>query len=107
MRDAFQERIPTLADSYRLSGDDMMCLALKWKDDHPVSFMAIENAARDMVRDHRHGRLQVLIYNVADAEGFTPPDKTLTAAFQRILMQRVPGYLDSFTISKSRADDAS
>lgn len=104
---SFQERLAgTLAGDYRLSGDDMMHDALKWMQEHPASWTAIESYVRGIVRDGKKASLQRVIYRVAEDEGFKAPDKNLTAAFQRHLMGRVPGYLDSFAISKSRADDA-
>lgn len=104
---SFQERLAgTLAGDYRLSGDDMMHDALKWMQEHPASWTAIESYVRGIVRDGRKASLQRVIYRVAEDEGFKAPDKNLTAAFQRHLMGRVPGYLDSFSISRSRADDA-
>lgn len=104
---SFQERLAgTLAGDYRLSGDDMMHDALKWMQEHPANWTAIESYVRGIVRDGKKASLQRVIYRVAEDEGFRVPDKNLTAAFQRHLMGRVPGYLDSFSISKSRADEA-
>lgn len=102
---SYQERLAgTLAGNYRLSGDEMMADAMKWAQEHPITWADIESEVRTRVAKKKRGRLQTIIYNVCDESGVKAPSKTLTAAFQRILMQRVPGYLDSFEIAKSRCD---
>lgn len=102
---SYQERLAgTIAGNYQLSGDDIMCDALRWTQEHPVVWADIESEVRWKVMRKKRGRLQTIIYNVCDEREVKAPSKTLTAAFQRILMQRVPGYLDSFTVCKSKVD---
>ena len=95
-----------IAGNYRLSGQEMMDDAAKWIMDNRPAWLSIETAVRERVSQRRKSSLQALIYIVADECGFKAPDKNLTAAFQRRLMKSVPGYLDCFTVNKSRTDDA-
>lgn len=103
-----QERLAgTLAGDYRQSGDDMMCAALRWIDEHPAEWVTIESRVREIVASGRKMSLRTLIdYEIVWGVEPVSVPHALTAPFQRHLMGRVPGYLDSFAISKSRADDA-
>lgn len=102
-----QERLAgTLAGDYRQSGDDMMCAALRWIDEHPAEWVTIESRVREMVASGRKMSLRTLIdYEIVWGVEPVSVPHALTAPFQRLLMQRVPGYRECFKCAKSKVDE--
>lgn len=94
----------TLVDDYRESGDEIMADAIQWIHDNPEVWAEIEDEVRWCVRMGRKSSLRRIIDNKVWEHGVRCKH-SLTAAFQRQLAQRVPGYKTCFDMAKSKVDE--